>query len=198
MPKHSNGSKTSLNTTEIQLPYTYSASCTQPASVMPSKQIKALYLSPPMKRILIQALLYHTFAALAGNTRSEMTVAYRHLMGIGTPRSCEDSVHYYKSVADKCNLPSLPLSRADHSNNLLPLRPPRWPPPPPQHNPPRRRPRRPLRPGSLLLLLGHQRLQTQQRKLRLCAEHRRCPRVPAVHGREGRCWRAVFAREGVL
>ena len=53
----------------------------------------------------LQALLYHTFAALAGNTRSEMTVAYRHLMGIGTPRSCEDAVHYYKSVADKCTLP---------------------------------------------------------------------------------------------
>jgi len=31
-----------------------------------------------------------------------MTIAYRHLMGIGTPRSCEDAVHYYKSVADKC------------------------------------------------------------------------------------------------
>jgi len=49
------------------------------------------------------ALLYHTFAAVNGNLRSEMTVAYRHLMGIGTPRSCEDAVVYYKSVADKCN-----------------------------------------------------------------------------------------------
>lgn len=66
-----------------------------------------------MKRILIQALLYHTFGALAGNTRSEMTVAYRHLMGIGTPRSCEDAVHYYKSVADKCTPSSLsPLTIA--------------------------------------------------------------------------------------
>lgn len=36
-----------------------------------------------------------------------MTVAYRHLMGIGTPRSCEDAVHYYKIVADKCTLSSL-------------------------------------------------------------------------------------------
>lgn len=57
---------------------------------------------------LTQALLYHTFAALGGNTRSEMTVAYRHLVGIGTPQSCTDAVHYYKSVADKCT-PSTPI-----------------------------------------------------------------------------------------
>jgi hypothetical protein len=58
--------------------------------------------------LTLQALLYHTFAAMAGNTRSEMTVAYRHLMGIGTPRSCEEAVQYYKRVADKCNPPHPP------------------------------------------------------------------------------------------
>jgi hypothetical protein len=42
---------------------------------------------------------------MGGNTRSEMTVAYRHLTGIGTPRSCEDAVQYYKHVADKCISP---------------------------------------------------------------------------------------------
>jgi TPR repeat protein len=70
---------------------------------MQLKQIKELYYP---SNILIQALLYHTFAAMAGDTRSEMTVAYRHLMGIGTPRSCEDAVLHYKSVADKCTLPT--------------------------------------------------------------------------------------------
>ncbi|KAI9805856.1 MAG: hypothetical protein M1825_000470 [Sarcosagium campestre] len=48
-----------------------------------------------------QALLYHTFAALDGETRSQMTVAYRHQNGIGTPRSCDEAAFYYKKVADK-------------------------------------------------------------------------------------------------
>ncbi|RIA90942.1 hypothetical protein C1645_737487 [Glomus cerebriforme] len=48
-----------------------------------------------------KALLYHTFAALGRDTAAEMTLGYRHLMGIGVPRSCEDSVFYYKRVADK-------------------------------------------------------------------------------------------------
>jgi TPR repeat protein len=33
-----------------------------------------------------------------------MTLGYRHLMGIGVPRSCEDAVFYYKRVADKGSL----------------------------------------------------------------------------------------------
>ncbi|RGB40885.1 hypothetical protein C1646_636746 [Rhizophagus diaphanus] len=48
-----------------------------------------------------KALLYHTFAALGRDTAAEMTLGYRHLMGIGVPRSCEDAVFYYKRVADK-------------------------------------------------------------------------------------------------
>lgn len=48
-----------------------------------------------------RALLYYTFAALQGHTRAEMTVASRHHAGIGTPRSCEEAVKYYKRVADK-------------------------------------------------------------------------------------------------
>lgn len=48
-----------------------------------------------------KALLYHSFAAEAGNTRSQMTTAYRHHAGIATPRDCEASVIQYKKVADK-------------------------------------------------------------------------------------------------
>jgi len=48
-----------------------------------------------------QALLYHTFAAEGGDTQSQMTVAFRHHSGIGTPRNCEGAVKYYKMVADK-------------------------------------------------------------------------------------------------
>jgi SEL1 protein len=46
-------------------------------------------------------MLYHTFAALGHNTAAEMALAYRYLMGIGVSRSCDDSVFYYKRVADK-------------------------------------------------------------------------------------------------
>ncbi|KAK3393598.1 hypothetical protein B0H63DRAFT_458582 [Podospora didyma] len=48
-----------------------------------------------------RALLYYTFAANQGHTRAEMAVAYRHFAGIGTPKSCDTAVKYYKRVADK-------------------------------------------------------------------------------------------------
>ena len=48
-----------------------------------------------------KALLFYTFAARAGNIRSELAVAYRHHAGIGTPRNCDESVKYYKKVADR-------------------------------------------------------------------------------------------------
>ncbi|KAF3202167.1 ERAD-associated protein [Orbilia oligospora] len=48
-----------------------------------------------------KALLYHTFAALGGNARSEMTLAYRYHAGIGAPRNCEEAAFFYKRVADK-------------------------------------------------------------------------------------------------
>ncbi|KAL5042813.1 hypothetical protein BDW71DRAFT_200255 [Aspergillus fruticulosus] len=54
-----------------------------------------------VERDQAKALLYHTFAAEAGNTRSEMTLAYRHHAGIGTPRNCDEATYYYKQVADK-------------------------------------------------------------------------------------------------
>lgn len=47
------------------------------------------------------ALLYHTTAAEQGNIKSEMTVAYRHHTGIGTPRNCDKAAYFYKRVADK-------------------------------------------------------------------------------------------------
>ncbi|KAL4871242.1 hypothetical protein BDV12DRAFT_183891 [Aspergillus spectabilis] len=54
-----------------------------------------------VERDQAKALLYHTFAAEAGNIRSEMTLAYRHHSGIGTPRNCDEATYYYKQVADK-------------------------------------------------------------------------------------------------
>jgi len=48
-----------------------------------------------------RAMLYHKFAADAGDTRSQMTLAYRHHAGIGTPRNCDEAVKHYKKVAEK-------------------------------------------------------------------------------------------------
>ncbi|KAL4934351.1 ubiquitin ligase complex subunit HRD3 [Aspergillus undulatus] len=54
-----------------------------------------------VERDQAKALLYHTFAAEAGNTKSEMTLAYWNHAGIGTPRDCDEATYYYKHVADK-------------------------------------------------------------------------------------------------
>lgn len=54
-----------------------------------------------VERDQAKALMYHVFAAEGGNTRSEMTLAYRYHAGIGTPKDCEHAVYYYKKVADK-------------------------------------------------------------------------------------------------
>jgi SEL1 protein len=54
-----------------------------------------------VERNQAKALLYHTFAATAGDVRAEMTVAHRHHSGIGTARNCEVAVKHYKSVAEK-------------------------------------------------------------------------------------------------
>ena len=48
-----------------------------------------------------RALIFHTFAAKGGDTRAQMTVAYRHHAGVGTPRNCDEAAVYYKEVADK-------------------------------------------------------------------------------------------------
>lgn len=48
-----------------------------------------------------KSMLYHTFAAEQGNTRSQMTLAYRFHAGIATPRNCDQAVQWYKKVADK-------------------------------------------------------------------------------------------------
>lgn len=54
-----------------------------------------------VKQDQAKAMLYTTLAAEGGDIRAEMTAAYRHYSGISTPRSCEDAVRYYRSVANK-------------------------------------------------------------------------------------------------
>ncbi|MCJ1347182.1 ERAD-associated protein, partial [Peltigera leucophlebia] len=54
-----------------------------------------------VERDQAKALLYHTFAAMSGNTKSQMTAAYRHHTAVGTPRNCNEAAFWYKEVADK-------------------------------------------------------------------------------------------------
>ena len=58
-------------------------------------------LNPAVPSDQAKSMLYHTFAAEQGNTRSEMTLAYRYHAGIATPRNCDEAVHWYRRVADK-------------------------------------------------------------------------------------------------
>lgn len=58
-------------------------------------------LNPAVQADQAKSMLYHTFAAEQGNTRSEMTLAYRHHAGIATPKNCEHAVRWYSRVADK-------------------------------------------------------------------------------------------------
>lgn len=63
--------------------------------------IYATGLAPSVPTDQAKSMLYHTFAAEGGNTRSQMTLAYRSHAGIATPRNCDEAVHWYKLVADK-------------------------------------------------------------------------------------------------
>ena len=58
-------------------------------------------LGGAVERDQAKALLSHTFAADQGNVRSEMTVGFRHYIGIGAPKACDKACHYYKRAADR-------------------------------------------------------------------------------------------------
>ncbi|OQN96321.1 hypothetical protein B0A48_17577 [Cryoendolithus antarcticus] len=58
-------------------------------------------IAPAVPADQAKSMLYHTFAAEQGNTRSEMTLGYRYHAGIATPRNCDESVNWYRRVADK-------------------------------------------------------------------------------------------------
>lgn len=63
--------------------------------------IYATGIGGAVKQDQSKAMLYHSLAAEQGEIRSEMTIAYRHMAGISTTRNCEDSVYWYRSVANR-------------------------------------------------------------------------------------------------
>ncbi|KAJ3108355.1 ERAD-associated protein [Phlyctochytrium planicorne] len=54
-----------------------------------------------VKRNYAKALVYLNFAAMAQDTFAEQALGYWYANGIGVAKSCEDSVYFYRSVADK-------------------------------------------------------------------------------------------------
>jgi len=51
-----------------------------------------------------RAMLYYTFATMSptdSDTGAEMALGYRHLAGIGTSKSCEEAVWYFRRAAKK-------------------------------------------------------------------------------------------------
>ncbi len=51
-----------------------------------------------------KAMLYYTFATMSpttSDTGAEMALGYRHLAGIGTSKSCEEAVWYFRRAAKK-------------------------------------------------------------------------------------------------
>ena len=68
-----------------------------------------------VQRDQAKALMYHTFAAIGDNTRAQMTTAYRHHTGVGTPRNCNEAAYWYKKVADK----AIGYSRSGPPGGLL-------------------------------------------------------------------------------
>ncbi|KAG2433559.1 hypothetical protein HYH02_012676 [Chlamydomonas schloesseri] len=47
-----------------------------------------------------EALLYYYFGAAGGDMASRMALGYRHLMGLGVPRSCWSAASYYQPVGE--------------------------------------------------------------------------------------------------
>lgn len=58
-------------------------------------------LGDVVRRDQARAVLYYTAAAEQGNERAQMAMGYIHTIGIGAPKECYASVHYYKAVAEK-------------------------------------------------------------------------------------------------
>ena len=61
-----------------------------------------------------EALVHYFFAASGNDSFSRMALGYRHMQGLGVPRSCPTAVLYYQPVAEQVvelarNPDSLPL-----------------------------------------------------------------------------------------
>ncbi|KAK5799663.1 hypothetical protein F5H01DRAFT_356623 [Linnemannia elongata] len=67
-----------------------------------------------------KAMLYTTFSAWANDTAAELTLGYKYMHGIGTKKSCDDSLFYYKRAADKAH--AMYLSGPPLGRNMPPIK----------------------------------------------------------------------------
>lgn len=51
-----------------------------------------------------KALLHQTFAAQQGDYPAQMALAYRHLVGIGTPADCDEALKWYERAAQQSHI----------------------------------------------------------------------------------------------
>lgn len=55
-------------------------------------------------------MLHYYFAASSGDNMARMVLAYRHMYGIGVPKSCWTAATYYQPVAERVSVDwSLPV-----------------------------------------------------------------------------------------
>ena len=48
-----------------------------------------------------EALVHYFFAASGNDSFARMALGYRHMQGLGVPRSCQTAVLYYQPVAEE-------------------------------------------------------------------------------------------------
>ena len=48
-----------------------------------------------------EALVHYFFAASSNDSFARMALGYRHMQGLGVPRSCQTAVLYYQPVAEE-------------------------------------------------------------------------------------------------
>lgn len=54
-----------------------------------------------------QAMLHFFFAAKSGDNVARMVLGYRHMYGIGVPKSCWTAATYYQPVAEQASATSM-------------------------------------------------------------------------------------------
>lgn len=70
-----------------------------------------------MKLAHCRALLYYYFAAAGNDSAAQMALGYRHMHGLGVPRSCQAAVLYYNPLAEQL------VERARYPQSLPQVRP---------------------------------------------------------------------------
>lgn len=72
------------------------------------------------------AFLHYYFAALEGDDYARMVLGYRHMQGVGVPKSCWTAASYYQPVAEKVWEGTAPRVRKSLQDKGEPFYPGCW------------------------------------------------------------------------